>query len=425
MELIDITSRILSYGYVCDHCLGRQFSQVLSGYSNKERGSIIRTSIAIALDCGGEIKVNASNLSSFKFRNYKLKAKKSDSDLKCVVCNDIFKDVDTFAQRIIDETKNLEFSNFLIGVRLSDKIRDTEEVFWESVGIDFCESIKNEISREVGKRFSTLAGKEHERSNPDIAILIDLEDDIIEVKPNPIYIYGKYKKLVRGIPQTKWPCRKCRGLGCDTCDWTGKQYPESVEELIAAPVLEISDAMESKFHGAGREDIDALNLAGRPFIVEMKEPQKRSFDLKALTKTINKATKDKVEVSDLRFSNKAEVVDIKANKSAKTYRAMVELDSDIKKEDVKKISELSGKTINQRTPERVSHRRADLIRKRNVISINAKFIDKTHIEVDVKGDAGLYIKELISGDNDRTKPSVTGLLGVGAKVIELDVIQID
>jgi tRNA pseudouridine synthase 10 len=40
------------------------------------------------------------------------------------------------------------------------------------------------------------------------------------------------------------------------------------------------------------------------------------------------------------------------------------------------------------------------------------------------GDSGLYIKELISGDGGRTRPSLAESLGVDAVVEELDVINV-
>jgi tRNA pseudouridine synthase 10 len=45
--------------------------------------------------------------------------------------------------------------------------------------------------------------------------------------------------------------------------------------------------------------------------------------------------------------------------------------------------------------------------------------------MEIKCDAGLYIKELISGDGGRTKPSLSALLGVEAEVTELDVLDVD
>jgi tRNA pseudouridine synthase 10 len=73
----------------------------------------------------------------------------------------------------------------------------------------------------------------------------------------------------------------------------------------------------------------------------------------------------------------------------------------------------------------VLHRRADLERKREVKEIRWKFINPKTIELKIKCSAGLYVKELVSGDEGRTKPSVAEILGVPAKVKELDVIKID
>ena len=68
--------------------------------------------------------------------------------------------------------------------------------------------------------------------------------------------------------------------------------------------------------------------------------------------------------------------------------------------------------------------REDLERKRIVKGLKWKMKGKKALEFIVQGSAGLYIKELISGDEGRTKPSVSEILGVPAKVKELDVIKI-
>jgi len=45
--------------------------------------------------------------------------------------------------------------------------------------------------------------------------------------------------------------------------------------------------------------------------------------------------------------------------------------------------------------------------------------------IDVVGEAGLYIKELVSGDNGRTKPSLAEILGKDAHVTSLDVVLVE
>ena len=44
-------------------------------------------------------------------------------------------------------------------------------------------------------------------------------------------------------------------------------------------------------------------------------------------------------------------------------------------------------------------------------------------EFEIKGEAGLYVKELVTGDDGRTQPSISSLVGE-ASVKQLDVIKI-
>jgi len=73
----------------------------------------------------------------------------------------------------------------------------------------------------------------------------------------------------------------------------------------------------------------------------------------------------------------------------------------------------------------VVHRRADLVRKRRVNEMKlVRFADGV-CDIETKCDSGLYIKELISGDCGRTKPSLSDLIGSEAVVKELDVVDVD
>jgi tRNA pseudouridine synthase 10 len=257
-------------------------------------------------------------------------------------------------------------------------------------------------------------------------IMMDFANNRVDFQINPLFIEGRYRKLIRGIPQTRWPCRKCRGKGCERCDFTGKMYPESVEELMAETVLKATKGSESKFHGAGREDIDVRMLGrGRPFVLEIKEPKIRELNLEELTSQINDHCQGKVEVLDLKMVSKDRRSGIKASSTEtyKIYRALVELDQETDEDKLNVLNSLN--IIKQRTPIRVSHRRADKIRTREVKEIQVKMLDSSHLELVVNCEGGLYIKELISGDEDRTQPSVTSLLGINAKCVELDVLEVN
>jgi tRNA pseudouridine synthase 10 len=89
------------------------------------------------------------------------------------------------------------------------------------------------------------------------------------------------------------------------------------------------------------------------------------------------------------------------------------------------LDELEGATVEQRTPNRVDHRRADLVRERTVLDIDGSLTDEYTATVEVHGEGGLYIKELVSGDDGRTEPSLAGLLGIEATVAALDVLDVE
>jgi tRNA pseudouridine synthase 10 len=252
-----------------------------------------------------------------------------------------------------------------------------------------------------------------------------LDEVKVRIQINPIFIEGKYLKLTRGIPQTKWPCRKCKGRGCESCNFTGKMYQESVEELISDIVLKETKGYESKFHGAGREDIDVKMLgSGRPFVLEIKEPKKRDLDLKKLGKKVNEYSEGKTEYRNLKFTEKAKKAEIKVSSpnTFKVYRALVECEDEISKDELAKLQSLN--IINQQTPKRVSHRRSDKIRKKEVKELSTRLINSKSFEMIIKTQGGLYIKELISGDENRTKPSVSDLLRLKSTCKQLDVIEV-
>ena len=388
---------------LCNHCLGRNFYKTVEGLDNRHRGEIIREILN---------KENDDVLNT-------------DS---CYICGGIF---DKMQNNIIDKItgkineEGIEFSTFLVGSRVSAEILKKEEEIRENMELDV-ENVKKEINREIGKELYSMLEKEVDFDGPNIVIMTDFVKDNIEIQINPLFIEGRYRKLIRGIPQTKWPCRKCRGKGCSSCNYTGKQYTETVEELISPEAVKLARGNGSKFHGAGREDIDVKMLGnGRPFVLEIKEPHIRTLDLELLTEKINEFTEGKVEVLDLKFVGRERKGEIKCSSTDtyKVYKALVEVESDIKDEKLDLLQSLN--IIEQRTPIRVSHRRADKIRTREVRKISAEWMDSRKFEIIIECEGGLYIKELISGDEGRSKPSVSEILGTPALCTQLDVMEVN
>ena len=379
-KILDTAKEILKKD-LCNNCLGRQFAMVSTGLTNKERGEKIR-----------------KNLKVKKVPDY------------CEICDNIFKELEEIADKTVDRLKPLDFKTLVVGTKVSHEFNLREETLWEEVEIEFCEPLKSELNRELGKlvlkKIQKLKPKvDFEPETPDVVILLDLENRDTRIDINPLFVYGKYKKLVRGLPQTKW-----------------ETYKETVEDIIAKPFMKETDGREHALHGMGREDIDARCLDWRPFVFEVTKPKKREIDLKKMEKEVNKSKK--VQISELKFSNKEEVRELKAAKPDKSYRILVSFEKPVTEKDMEKLKTLKGKTIQQQTPTRVMHRRANKTRPRKVKEIKWKILKKNMVEFEVRGEAGLYVKELIHGDQGRTKPSVAEMLGNPAKVEELDVVKI-
>lgn len=404
MDLLEQAKRILAYGEICDHCLGRFFGKASFGLTNDMRGRALR--ISSSLQENTPFSSNSGN---------------------CWICGDLFAHIDEWAGRVALAMEGIEFERFVIGTRVPPLMAESEEMVWSDLSLQQAEPLKSEMNREVGKAVASRTGKTPDPANPEVVALLDLAGGKVEIGINPVFFYGRYCKFERGIPQTHWYCRACQGKGCERCGFTGKQYQDSVEELIGRPAIRLFSAGNAVLHGSGREDIDARMVGtGRPFVMEMVSPRVRSIDIRLLEETINREAEGRISVSLERWSNRGEVEIIKSAKGYKRYRILVEVDGSFSKNELQSaIESLKGVKVQQRTPERVAHRRADRVRERRVLDIGYKGEDGGKVILEITGEAGLYIKELISGDQGRTRPSLAGLLGRPARVTSLDVVQVE
>lgn len=383
----------LSGRTLCDACLGRLFGKLGHGHTNDERGRAVRA--ATGLPVG-----------------------------QCWLCEGTSGRYDDFARLVAAKLAAWDFDTFLIGSKVDPEIQAREESLWLDLALAHPEAIKSEVNREVGKRVCDLTGKEPDMENPDVVAVVDTSFDHVDLQVNPLYLRGRYRKLVRGIPQTRWPCRACMGKGCARCGGTGKMYPTSVEEVIAAEVMRESGGTGHALHGMGREDVDARMLGrGRPFIVEIQEPRKRRIDLPAVVARIGASAT--VEVDRLEPVRRKDIVALKADRAEKTYRVLVRFSPPVDEAKLKKeLLILGSQPIAQRTPSRVVHRRADTTRVRLVRRAEVLRIEGDLAELRVTAEAGAYIKELVHGDQGRTRPSLAEGLGVACEVLELDVEEI-
>jgi tRNA pseudouridine synthase 10 len=439
MEVLEKAQQMLEKYPLCDHCLGRQFALLGYGLENNRRGEAIKLTLTLQAasktsekkpDGAKTLKILATNgfskLAADTLHHLKKRLPKAEPK-QCFLCDDRFQHVDALVEKILQKTQNYEHTTFLVGIELPVSVAEREDEFKATLDVRCSESIKHEFGRVIGKKIEAQTGKPVEFRKPDLMIIVNPFTDRIHLQVNPLFVAGRYRKLVRDIPQSRWFCSSCRGRGCEKCGGTGLMYPTSVEALVSKPVLEAAQGQESAFHASGREDIDARMLGtGRPFVVEISKPKKRSLDLKRVEEEINTGAKDKVEISRLRFTTRDVVRKIKkAENAQKEYRALIAFENEISDADMQLLQEkLNGTLIKQQTPLRVVHRRADLTRERYIYKLKVKKISAKEALMEVLCQGGLYVKELVSGDEGRTVPSVAELLKNPAKIIKLDVLKV-
>lgn len=348
----------------------------------------------------------------------------------CPMCEDLFDDVDNIVTRIIEKIGQVEHSTIQLGIHLPKDLVDEEDKIRTRHGSPGSAPLKSSFVRAIQEKLSIIVKDvSFVKERPDLMILVDGLTLKVDVDVRPVFLYGRYRKLIRELPQTRWPCRACRGRsgGCESCNNTGLQYLESVQDLIGEPIRLSLAAEDTSFHGMGREDIDVRCLGqGRPFVIEIKKPGTRMVDLEEIQNIVNQNAKEKVEINSLRWSNRSEVVKVKESRSEKSYTIRFRVEDIPDQETViESISTLSGVTLAQETPQRVSHRRAAKTRKRQIIQLSDIVVEGDEVQFFVRCEAGTYVKELVHSDEGRTVPSVSSVLGdKECTVIWLDVEDI-
>ncbi len=441
MDVLEKAYELLNKYPLCDNCLGRQFAQLGYCMENNVRGAALKVSltlqandlIATEKESQGIKQLRVLATSGFSataqetLRHLKKRIPKQDPEVKCFLCENKFKLINDLIQTAQSNLEGLEFNTFLVGIELPTTVEEREDEFKASFNIAYAESIRHEFGRLLGKALAKATGKDAEYLKPDLVVVFNPFLSKVHLQVNPLFVGGRYRKLVRDIPQSEWFCSICRGRGCERCSGTGKLYPDSVEAHTSKPLIDATGGTESFFHASGREDIDARMLGtGRPFIVEVSKPKKRSVNLKLIKETINAGGIDKVEVSDLYFASKDDVRHLKKGESAqKEYQLLAEFVKDLTDEDLSILEEkLSGTMIKQQTPLRVVHRRADIVRERYIYKLEVKKVTLKKALLYIKCQGGLYVKELVSGDEGRTVPNVSALLDNSAKTLKLDVLNV-
>jgi tRNA pseudouridine synthase 10 len=326
--------------------------------------------------------------------------------------------IERLARRIERISRAADFRSFWIGTHVDPAL---------GIGPEAAQEVRRETNHRVGLRvLELLPGRAATPVDPEARFTIHLPGGRVETTLEPLYVYGRYLKLSRRIPQSKWPCTRCLGPQCYKCGGTGRIYRWSVEEIVAAPIIERTGGKRTRLHAVGREDVDARMLGrGRPFVLEVERPLRRAVDLVEIERRVNEGWREEVGARDLRLVDRRMVLVVKSAQPDKVYRALCEAHTPVEARAIQALNAVRDLALDQETPTRVLHRRAALNRRRVVRWVEAGPSGQaTRFELRLQVQAGTYVKEFVTGDLGRTQPSVSQMLGVSCRCVELDVMEV-
>ncbi|XP_076168468.1 pseudouridine synthase 10 [Ptiloglossa arizonensis] len=250
-----------------------------------------------------------------------------------------------------------------------------------------------------------------------------------------IFVGGRYNKLSRELSQTPWFING------------EKKMQTSVQDILCNPIAEVIRAQSIKFLSSGREDVDVRNIhSGRPFAVELVNPRMTKITDKLLSDLVNKINQSSEQVqitSNLKVLSRLDLKKLKEGENVKTkfYRALCVCRNISKNTlSLEELNDLKRVKIIQKTPIRVLHRRPLSPRTRLIYEMRARWAKPEELKkllntasedaslffvLDIKTQAGTYIKEFVHGDFGRTKPSLCDILNAEVDIVALDVTGIN
>ncbi len=372
MQTGDTVKKLLGEYTLCNTCLGRQFPSELQGLDNTSKGT--------------ELKKKALG------RNRPSKT--------CYICDGMMQSIEKYADMVTKAVREYEFESLVIGARIPTSLVEKEDNLRAELKLKGGETFKTNFTREMNRTVSGKLGVELQHRMPDITVIVDSLLDMVEVTSRSIYVYGRYVKTKRGIPQKRRRCRECGGQGCPECNLTGYTTTDSIEQRLTEPLLTLFRAGRVKFTWIGSEDSDSLVLGeGRPFYAEILEPQiRRPRRVKQMMKKVN----DGVSVGELKvLSGRPR----EERRFTVAVQSSLTLDRRVTKKGVTKIKETFDGSFVRMTP---PNKRSGTHKK--IYSLTAETAKGRHLQIKMKCDGGLSLRRFFTGEGSEVEPNIAGIL---------------
>ena len=356
-------SKILKNYNLCEYCTGRLISKLVGKPSSKSLG-----------------------------KKYLIKYKKT-STTKCYICKNLFENLDFMLSNIYEKSDDVDFKTFNLGIILKNSFLERDDLIKSKFKLKGIENIKFGVSAEIIKKLSRRTKSKRIVDNPDLFIQANFKDESCTIRTKPLFVYGRYNKKIRKLPQKQVLCKSCNGIGCHNCNFDGLETLESVESNISNFLIKKFDGNQVKINWIGGEDQSSLVLGdGRPFFAKILNPKKRN---RILRKSSNL---EGISLSELRKI----LVQPKGSIPFKSkVSIIVDTEKPILLTHLKKLDVLENVKIDLPSKDKKNLNK-------QIYHIRYKKLAKTSFRLDLLADGGIPIKFFIQGSD--ISPNVSELL---------------
>jgi len=376
-KIIHQSKSILKECDLCDNCLGRFFINFTNLSSGKRLGNKIRNSI------------------------------NSRAVTKCYICKNLLSNADLYVKMMQNASMGYEFSTFTVGAILKQSIIERDDKLRSKFNLHGVDGIKTAVTRELGKKFVSKTKKRIDHLLADITFTINFKTERCNVKTKPIFLYGKYIKDKRGLPQKDESCPDCKGKGCIFCNNHGIVSFDSIEGKISKFLYEKFETDQVKFTWIGGEDKTSLVMGnGRPFFAKLLSPKKRNVRL------AKKSNLDEIMIHALR---KIDHIPNGSIRFKSKIKMLVLAKNDISSNKLKRLKQLVTVPIEITDSNNKQH-------KRIIHKLKYKKNSLQSFTVEIEADGGIPIKRFVDGFN--IIPSISSILGIQCSCKKFDINQI-
>jgi tRNA pseudouridine synthase 10 len=308
---------------------------------------------------------------------------------------------------MIDSTSNYSYCTFSVGTTVKPSIVDRDDYIrshYKLMGVD---SVKTDITKELGKSFSKKTKKILDFLDPEINLIINFKNESCELYSKSITFSGRYVKTLRGISQKQKSCINCNGRGCKTCLFHGISEFDSVEGIISQYIFKKFGGTTTKFTWIGGEDNSSLILGdGRPFFVKLQHPNKRkskltSTDLNSV-KLKNLKIIDKFPKKPITFSSSVKIKISSKNTLDTQY--------------LRKLKNICNAPV-------MVYEKSGKYFEKQIFSLNYKKNSSHNFSLFMKVEGGLPIRRFIEGGD--VSPNISEFLNCECKCDVFDFYGID